>query len=1061
LLIEQAQVLDMIVRGQPLGEVLHALCGIVEREAASPAHATIALVDAAAETGARAEATWSTPILASSGAVLGAFGTSFTEHREPVPRERRLVEVLARAAALAIERDRAARQLHDITRRQRFLAELDAATQVLSEPAAVMATSARLLAEHLEADRCAYAEVEDERVFNITGDHTRGVPSIVGRWEVAAFGPACLDHMLAGTPYVVEDAEADPRITGDHLVAYHATTIRSGVCVPLHKAGRFTAAMAVHQRVPRRWSAEEIELVGVVVGGCWEALERSRVSRDLRESEARFRAIVEATPECVKLVSADGRLVQMNAAGLRIIEATEAEAVTQIIYPFIAPEHRDMFRAFNEAVCRGQGGTLAFDVISAAGTRRAMESTAVALPAPTGGFMHLAVARDVTARVAADRAVAESRARLDYAVRLSGVGFWYCDLPFDVLTWDAQAKGHFFMPPDERVTIETFYDRIHPEDREPTREAIDLSIRGRQSYDMVYRAVDPSTGAIKWIRALGGAAYDPDGAPIRFDGVTVDVTAQKHDEERLGGVARAALKIHSTSSLASVVRVVTEEARALIGAHRAVTAVVGNGGPLGAVAHAAAHRGQVEPTVDHNAVNAVMERVTRATRVTRGELAAGPPWPDLLGGSGPARGVLAVPFVGRDGDPFGFIEISDKLEGELSAADEAIAIQLAQLAVVAIENARLYDQLRDQDRRKDEFLATLAHELRNPLAPIRTGLHVLQHEVTPEQSTRALEMMSRQLVHLVRMVDDLLEISRVTLGKIQLQRARVDLRAVLDSALETTRSLVEARGHELAVRVPSQPMPIDVDPTRLSQVFANLINNAAKYTPDGGRISITAEVSGPTLSVRVRDTGVGIPADMLPDVFDMFTQVGQSIERSQGGLGIGLTLVRRLVEMHDGTVSAHSDGPSLGSTFVVTLPLAPAQDTTSDPEDVEPIAPGLRVLVVDDNVDAAEMLAMLLELRGHQISLAHNGRRALELAAELSPQVIFLDIGLPGLNGYEVARQIRAGAGTPPMLVALTGWGTDEDRRQSAAAGFDTHLVKPVDLAKIEAVLVEVRRRAH
>jgi signal transduction histidine kinase/ActR/RegA family two-component response regulator len=425
------------------------------------------------------------------------------------------------------------------------------------------------------------------------------------------------------------------------------------------------------------------------------------------------------------------------------------------------------------------------------------------------------------------------------------------------------------------------------------------------------------------------------------------------------------------------------------------------------------------------------------------------------------RGVLAVPFVGRDGRPFGFVEVCDKLEGEVGAADEAIAIQLAQLAVVAIENARLYDQLRDQDRRKDEFLATLAHELRNPLAPIRTGLHVLQHEVTPEQSSRALQMMSRQLVHLVRMVDDLLEISRVTLGKIQLQRTRVELRAVLDSALETTRSLVEARGHELAVRVPSQAMPIDVDPTRISQVFANLINNAAKYTPDGGRIAVTAETSGPTLSVRVQDTGVGIPADMLPHVFDMFTQVGQSIERSQGGLGIGLTLVRRLVEMHGGTASAESDGPGLGSTFVVTLPLAPIQAAIAVPDDAAPVEPGLRVLVVDDNVDAAEMLAMLLELHGHEISVAHNGPTAIALAAARSPQVIFLDIGLPGLNGYEVARQIRAAASDPPpMLVALTGWGTDEDRRQSAAAGFDAHLVKPADLAKIEAALVAVRRRA-
>ncbi|HET7504936.1 MAG TPA: ATP-binding protein [Kofleriaceae bacterium] len=551
----------------------------------------------------------------------------------------------------------------------------------------------------------------------------------------------------------------------------------------------------------------------------------------------------------------------------------------------------------------------------------------------------------------------------------------------------------------------------------------------------------------------------------RADHTMRDLASRYHAiEERLAGMARAALTIHSSSSFSSALQVVTEEVRALVGADRAVTVIAADQAPsVCTVAFADPRRGRDERACDPAAVEAVMSRITGPVRLGRAELDGPPGWPDLLGAGGPGgpqRGVLAVPFVGRGGTRLGFVEICDKLEGEITAADEAIAIQLAQLAVVAIENTRLYDRLREQDRKKDEFLATLAHELRNPLAPIRTGLHVLQHEVSPEQAARTRDMMARQLVHLVRMVDDLLDISRVTLGKITLQRQRVDLRAILDSALETTRSLLDAGRHELVVRLPSHAVPLDVDPTRLAQAFGNLLNNAAKYTPPGGRIAITAELEAATVIVRVKDSGIGIPVEMLPYVFDMFTQVGRTIERAQGGLGIGLTLVRRLVEMHGGSVAAESLGPARGSTFVVRLPLAevaePSLATTADPARV---AADLKILVVDDNVDAAEMLGMLLELRGYHTRLAHTGPAALDAAADFEPQVIFLDIGLPGLNGYQVAQRLRASGRQPqPVLVALTGWGTEEDRRQAKDAGFDGHLVKPVDIRQLEATLGELRR---
>jgi len=663
-----------------------------------------------------------------------------------------------------------------LARRQQFLSELDTQTRPLVDPQVLMQTISRLLAEHLGVSRCAYATVENETVFDITGDYARDVPTIVGRWQVAAFGPGCVADMLANKPFVVDDVETDPRITPDSLPAYRATTIRAVICVPLHKQQRFTAAIAVHQTEPRVWTRDEIELVEIVVGRCWEALERASVERKL----------------------------------------------------------------------------------------------------------------------------AENHGRLDYAVQLSGIGFWYCDLPFAELMWDVRTKQHFFLPPDARVTIELFYERIHPEDREATRAAIDASIANHTSYDVVYRTVDPQSGEHNYVRALGGTAYAHDGTPLRFDGVTVDVTALKRAEAKL----------------------------------------------------------------------------------------------------------------------------------------------------------------REQDRRKDEFLATLAHELRNPLAPIRSGLELLRTSDEVARKAQIHAMMERQLGHLVRMVDDLLDISRITLGKIRLVESRVDLDRVVTSAVETTKALLEAAGVELVLDVAAGPLVVHGDPTRLAQVIANLLSNAAKYTPRGGRVTVAVAPRGDQVTVTVTDTGVGIPPDKLAAVFEMFVQLGQSLDRANGGLGIGLTFSRRLIELHGGTLEAHSEGDHRGSTFVVRLPLLEAPSTQPLVTRVATVT-SLRILVVDDNVDAAELLAALLELSGHAITVAHTGPEALAVTAKHPLDVVLLDIGLPGLDGYEVARRLRADTSRPqPMLVALTGWGAEEDRDKARSAGFDHHLVKPVDQATLTAILATAPRLA-
>ncbi|MBL8798514.1 MAG: PAS domain S-box protein [Planctomycetia bacterium] len=370
--------------------------------------------------------------------------------------------------------------------------------------------------------------------------------------------------------------------------------------------------------------------------------------------------------------------------------------------------------------------------------------------------------------------------------------------------------------------------------------------------------------------------------------------------------------------------------------------------------------------------------------------------------------------------------------------------------------------LREADRRKDEFLATLAHELRNPLAPIVNSLQILRMaEGDLAAGRQARAMMERQLQHLVRLVDDLLDVSRITRGKVELRRERIELSAVLQNALEASRSFVQAKAQSLTVHLPTEPLWLDADPTRLAQIVSNLLNNAAKYTDRGGQVWLTARRDGHEAVISIRDDGVGIAAEHLAYIFGIFSQVVPALERSQGGLGVGLALVRGLVELHGGTVEARSAGPGQGSEFVVRLPAAEAPAPATPPPAVASESNDgstrRRILVVDDNRDAAASLAMFLQLIGHDVQIAHDGPEALEMAGAFAPEVVLLDIGMPRMNGYDAARHIRAQPwGQSMFLVALTGWGQESDKQQAREAGFDLHLTKPVEPEALEKVLAEL-----
>ncbi|MBA2676156.1 response regulator [Ramlibacter sp.] len=473
-----------------------------------------------------------------------------------------------------------------------------------------------------------------------------------------------------------------------------------------------------------------------------------------------------------------------------------------------------------------------------------------------------------------------------------------------------------------------------------------------------------------------------------------------------------------------------------------------------------------------NAIESPIERVLRGEQAYRVEVQLG---------AGPGKRLMdtrSAPLLDAEGRVAGVVislhDITAVRNVQTAQTEALFQIGRREEAEAATDQLRdsqeglrrLAAELSEADRRKTEFLATLAHELRNPLAPLTNGLELLRiAEDRPELRARTRDMMERQIKQLVRLVDDLLEVARITSGKVQLQREVVELSQIIRSAVESCAPALQQHRHSFHVDLPQQPVYVNGDTVRLTQVFCNLLNNAAKYTPDGGEVALAARVENHTVTIEVTDNGVGIPAKALPQVFDMFTQVERNIFRSDGGLGIGLALVRSLVEMHGGRVAALSPGLGRGSTFCVVLPTTRAAVEGAAEAFQAPALHTYRILVVDDNIDAADSLAAVLETRGHSVAVAHDGQEALDKAGAFEPQVVFLDIGMPRMNGYEVARALRSTSfGARAILVALTGWGAERDRDRTLEAGFDHHLTKPGSTSAISQLVDgfegDLRRRS-
>jgi PAS domain S-box-containing protein len=746
--------------------------------------------------------------------------------------------------------------------------------------------------------------------------------------------------------------------------------------------------------------------------------------RRAEEAQARLAAIVESSQDAIISKTLDGIIRSWNAGAERIFGYTAGEAVGRPVTLLIPPDRLDEEREILARLTGGQRIEHYETVRMAKDGRRLFISLAVSPIRDAEGHVIGAskVARDVTER----RQAEEVQARLAAIVESSQDAIISKSLASIIQTWNTGAERLFGYRAEE-VVGQSILLLIPPERRDEERMILDRLSRGEriEHYETVRVAKD---GRRLNISLTISPIRDAAGRVIGASKVARDVTERRQSEEALQASEQ---RFRTLAAHAPVGIFLTDRAGNCSFVNKCWCDMAGLS-PEEA-------RGQGWGRALHPDDR---ERVLREwnAAVEGGQMFAS-----------------EYRFRTPQGKVTWLNGIAVGLHGEAGQVSEYIGT-LSDIT----ERREAVEALKEADRRKDEFLALLAHELRNPLAPLRNGLEIMRMASSNENVVaKSRDMMDRQLSHMVRLIDDLLDISRISRNKMELRRSRVLLADVVSSAVEVARPSIEAAGHELTVSLPPEPIHLDADLTRLAQVFGNLLNNSAKYTERGGHVWLTAAREGGQVAVAVRDTGIGIPAYALPNIFDMFSQVDRSIERSTGGLGIGLALVKGLVEMHGGTVDAASPGQGQGSTFTVRLPvLMDRAEPSEAPAEANPDSPGAkrRILVVDDNQDSAISMAMMLQLLGDEVRTAQDGIEAVKLAEQFRPQVVLMDIGMPRLNGYEATRRIRERPwGSDMTIIALTGWGQEMDRAKSKEAGCDGHLVKPLNLPDLEKLLIELQ----
>jgi len=846
--------------------------------------------------------------------------------------------------------------------------------------------------------------------------------------EPAAPHVSCAYVAVTGKPLAVPDLREDPAFrqhaldTTPHLAAY--------LGVPLQVRGQSIGSICVMHDTVRAWTSEEFALLGDLadaVGKLIEVSSNAELSRlSLERTESRLRRMALDAPLIVFQLQSDGSLQNANPYTEEFVGQPESRLRGMRWFDFVHPEFRtESLAQMHEVLTSGRAGGFELPVRRADGDYRAVHVRIQPVRGATGEIDYWSgIGVDVEERKLAEARVRTSQNMFKLALDAGQLGFWDWNIVTNAVVFDGHWAHIVGYELDELDgDLGAWLRLVHPQDLPRAQAALKAHLDGRTEYYETEHRLRHRDGSWRWVLDRGRVVErTPDGRPLRALGTHADITPRKEAEQAL---QRSEGRLQLAMTIAAVATWDSDLVSGVTHWSRSYHTLFGLVPDAQTLCPSLLWQRYV-PDEDRERLFAEWARAEREQDVFRCEHRIRRPDDGRL---------LWMDTAGRF-----FFDAHGRAE------------RVVGVCVDITERKQSETVLQDSARRKDEFLAMLAHELRNPLAPIVNAVEYLRTAAERDDDVaRARAMIERQAGHLVHLVDDLLDVSRVSRGRIVLKKAPIKLDEVVQQAVETMRPQIDARGHRLHVRLPTQPLIVDGDYTRLIQVVSNLLSNATKYTDGGGTIEVALERSAgggeAQAVIRVRDNGRGIDGHAIEHVFDLFFQADNSLDRAEGGLGIGLSLVRRLVEKHGGRVTVHSAGRGHGSEFVVRLPLLERAGATAVPAATQPSAQRAtttRILLVDDNRDATDSLAMLLQMHGHDVISAYEGRSALDLAAREQPALILVDIGLPDIDGFEVARRLRADPRTAgSTLVALTGYGQPEDREKSKRAGFDHHLVKP------------------
>ncbi|MBK4737566.1 PAS domain S-box protein [Noviherbaspirillum pedocola] len=755
----------------------------------------------------------------------------------------------------------------------------------------------------------------------------------------------------------------------------------------------------------------------------------------LQQSEERFRSLVTATTQIVWLAGADGRSSTDSPSWQRFTgQSWEQCRDYGWLDALPAEERARVATLWRQCIAERRVYENEHEVRRHDGQYRWMAVRGVPIVDADGSVREwIGTATDITERKRNELALYEARMRLEATLNAAEVATWIYDIPANRVIADRNLQTLFGVSTaaaDGGVPLEAFTRAIHPDDLAEVNRRLDEAIRSGSSYEAAYR-VRRADGAWRHVIARGRAEYATDGRALRLPGVVLDVSEQRRVEQRLrSSEERFRSLITSMDEAYCTIEVIADDM----------------GRPLDYRFLETNPAFELQSGLSNAPGKTITDLVPTIERH----------WIELYGrvaATGePIRTVQHAASMGRWFDVY-----ATRLGGSDSRSVALLFKDITAQKRAQDALRQLAADLSRANHRQSEFLATLAHELRNPLAPIRTGLDLMAvSEGKPETIVRMRDMIGRQVDHLVHLVDDLLDVARISSGKIQLRKAPVQIAEIIAHAAEASMPVIEAKHHALVVDVPDEALWLNADQNRIVQVISNLLTNAAKYTPDGGHIALTVRQEEQEAVISVSDNGMGIPPSDLGTLFEIFTQVGRNMHQAQGGLGIGLSLVRQLTEKHGGSVSAASAGPGQGSVFTVRLPLAPGGHIDTQPRhDAYPAQERqMRILLADDNRDAAATIAELLRAMGHTVEVVNDGQQALGSLQRFDPDIALVDIGMPVMNGYEFARAARAlQREEKTILVALTGWGDADARKRSREAGFDHHLTKPIDIAMLRSLL--------